>query len=288
MTENDYFKIIEDAIKKIESINFDNSWSYEQILHAIIKIPYFPLIRYKEPKGNRIFRSRINKGEKLYELVSKISLPKEKHVTNYARANKPRQPLFYGSENRPTSYLEFALDLADKTPFGENVLITVGAWELTRDLELGLVFDPSSPRENEYNIYHGKGYDAFIDQAPKELIKGSQLFFEFIAKKFSEPVVEDHQTYLITCAYSNIVFAYGQCDGIIYPSVTGGGDAFNVALKKDVIKNGGLELKRVHVDEFIARKQSNGKHEFINTASMDAMEIENGIIKWGTTWQKHF
>lgn len=285
MPELEYIKHIENLIKEIESINFENNWSYEQVIHSILKIPKLPIILFKKPKGDLIFRSRINKGIDLFEHVSEISIPKECYVTNYARANKPGQSLFYGSENRPTSYLEFALHLAEITPFGKEVLITVGVWELKRDLTLVLVFDPSLPRNNVFNKYHGEGLDEFLTKTPEKFKKGTIRFFEFISKKYAKQVSNNYHNFFITCAYSNIVFAYEQCDGIIYPSVPRGGDAFNVVLKKNVVSEEVLELKAVRTDKFIALEQPNGKHDFVNTASIDASKIKNDNIEWNSNWQ---
>ncbi len=287
MNESEYLGHIESSIKEIESINFKNNWAYEQIIHSILKIQKLPIILFTEPKGNFIFRSRINNGATQFESISEISIPDEKYVNNFARANKPRQSLFYGSENRPTSYLEFAMHLAETTPFNEEVSITVGAWELQRNMTFVLVFNPKSSRDNDYNKYHGEAFDDFIGKTPEELRKGTIRFFEFIGQKYAELAENNLNNYLITCAYSNIVYAYDQCDGIMYPSVPRAGDAFNVVIKKNTIEEGALSLKTARMDKFIARKQDNGKHDFLNNASMDASRINSKTIEWNNGWQ-HF
>jgi len=287
MKETEYLELIEDSIREIESINFNNNWAYEQIIHSILKIQKLPIILYKVPKGNLIYRSRKNDGIIPFGSISEISIPNERFVKNYARANKPRQSLFYGSENRPTSYLEFAMHLAKTTPFDEEVAITIGAWELQKDLTFMLVFNPNLISENEYNKYHGEVFDEFISNPPVELRKGTVRFFEFIGQKYAEQAEYNLDNYLITCAYSNILFAHDQCDGIMYPSVPRGGDAFNVVIKKNAIEEGALSLKLVRMDKFIARKQDNGKHDFLNNASMDASKINSEIIEWNNGWQ-HF
>jgi len=269
MTEQAYIKHIENSIEEIKSIDFKNSWAYEQVIHSILKIQKLPIILFNYPKNSMIFRSRINEGLNVYEKISDISAPDSKFVNNYARANKPKQTLFYGSENRPTSYLEFVEQLAEVTPIGNEVLITIGGWELQKDLTFVLVYNPSDKRNNEYNQYHRKAFDNFIEQTPIELRKGTVKFFEFIGKEFSKPVKTNLDTYLITCAYSNIIFSYEQCDGIMYPSVPSGGIGFNVAIKENIIKNDFIQLKVAKTDKFIAASQENGKHNFLNNASID-------------------
>jgi len=286
MTEAEYLKHIEDSINEIESIDFRNNWSYEKVIHSILKIQKLPIILFNEPKGNFIFRSRINDGVKPFVYVSKISIPDEKFVQNYARANKPKQSLFYGSENRITSYMEFAMYLAECTPFNEEVSITIGIWEIQRDLTFALVFNPEISRDTKYNKYHGEAFDDFIRKTPEELRKGTLKFFKFIGEKYAELADKNTNNYLITCAYSNIIFAYEQCEGIMYPSVPSGGDAFNVVIKKNAINEDVLKLKEVKMDKFIAREQPNGKHDFVNNASMDASNIANDKIEWNSSWQQ--
>ena len=196
MNEAEYLGHIENSIREIESINFENNWAYEQVIHSMLKIQKLPIILFTEPKGNSIFRSRINNGVIPFETISEISIPNEKYVNDFARANRPRQSLFYGSENRPTSYMEFAMHLAETTPFNEEVSITVGAWELQRDLTFVLVFNPTLPRDNEYNKYHGEAFDDFISKTPEELRKGTIRFFEFIGQKYAELAVRSlHNAY---------------------------------------------------------------------------------------------
>ncbi len=286
MTEQEYLKHIKSSIAEIKSIDFRKNWAYEKVVHAILKIQKLPIILFIYPKENLIFRSRINNGAVLFDSKSKISAPKEEFVQNYARANKPKQTLFYGSENRPTSYLEFAQHLVNKTSFGDEILITIGSWRLKRDLTLILIFNPSAPRTTAYNKYHGKPFDQFINQIPVELRKGTIRFFEFIGNEYSKQTNGDNSTYLITCAYSNIVFAYEKSDGIIYPSVSSGGDGFNFALKKEISSENHICLEMAKVDKFVTKRQKNGKHSFDNIASMDASKLLYDTIEWNNSWQQ--
>jgi hypothetical protein len=287
MTEAEYLNHIEGTIAEINAVNFNNTWAYEKIIHAILKIQKLPIILFILPKGSYIYRSRINTNSILFEKVSDISAPEDRFVIDYARANKPRQVLFYGSETRPTSYLEFASKLAETTPFGHEVLITVGAWELQKDIQLVLVYNPNAQRDNKYNQFHGAAFDEFIQKTPEALRKGTTKFFEFIGNKYGEQVKDGSKSYLITCAYSNIVFAYDQSDGIMYPSVPLGGDGFNVALKNNVILGKQLKLESARVDKFKAVQQENVKHEFVNIASMDSRKVDENNIEWTKEWQVH-
>lgn len=285
MTEQEYITHIEEAIRKIRAIDMKNSWAYEQVIHAILTIERLPIILYKLPVNSFIYRSRINVKTDLFTKFSEISAPEKKHVLHFGRANKPSQVLFYGSETRPVSYLEFATQLSKKVPIGEEAMITLGAWKLLKEIQLVLVFNPAIPRDNEYNKFHGEAFDDFISQTPVELRKGTIKFYEFIGQEYSKLAEDADVSYLITCAYSNIVFAYKESDGIMYPSVPLCGDGFNVALKENIHENGHLRLDSAMVDKFIAKKQENGKHKFQNNASKHAHSLTETDIEWETAWK---
>ena len=244
-----------------------------------------PIILFPYKANNLIFRSRINDKPYFHE-INEISAPKNEYVTNYARANKPRQTLFYGSENRPTSYMEFLDHLSEITDFGNDVSFTIGGWRLKKDLVLALVYNPSDKKETEYNKLYGQGFDEFVDKTAKEYRDGTLQFFEFIAEEYSKPVKYNIETYLITCAYSNLIFSYKECDGIIYPSVPSAGNGFNVVLKENVTLDNSIKLEFAGKDTFVATEQENGKHNFILTKSENAekVDLENEIIEWENGW----
>lgn len=281
MTSKEYLDHIENLIIEIRKIDFNNNWAYEQVLHSFLKIKKMPIILYQYKENNLLFRSRINNKENFQE-INEISAPNSKYVKNYARANKPRQTLFYGSENRPTSYMEFIEYLAETTDFGIEVAFTIGGWRLKRDLVLALVYNPLDERETEYNKLYGEGFDEFVEKTAKEYRDGTMLFFQFIAEEYSKPVKNNIETYLITCAYSNLIFGYEECDGIIYPSVPSAGNGFNVVLKENVILENSIELEFAGKDTFVATEQENGKHNFMNIKSTNAtgIDLAKGIIEW--------
>ncbi len=285
MTSKEYLDHIEKLIIEIRTINYNNNWAYEQVLHSFLKIKKMPIILYPYKVNNLIFRSRINDKDYFQE-INEISAPKNEYVKNYARANKPRQTLFYGSENRPTSYMEFVGQLAETTDFGEEISFTIGGWRLKKDLILALVYNPLDKRETEYNKLYGHGFDEFVEKTAKEYRDGTIRFFEFIAEEYSKPVKDNIETYLITCAYSNLIFDYEKCDGIIYPSVSSVGNGFNVVLKENVILENSIVLEFAGKDTFVATEQDNGKHNFINNKSENAekVDLKNGKIEWKNGW----
>lgn len=278
----EYLKHIEKIIKGIKRINLKNGWAYEEIILSFLKIKKFPIILIPYPKERMIFRSRINENG-FFSKIDEIAYPKEQYVSEFGRANKPRQSLFYGSDNRPTSYLEFVNKLSkEKTP-GDIFSFTIGGWEVMQTLNLALILNPFEKSPTAYYQSYGVGFNEFVFQrTPPEYQKGTIRLFNFIAEEYGQMVYNKTQEYFLTCAYSNIIFSYPECDGIIYPSVPRGGEGFNVALKKDVVDEEKLILRIAGKDTFQTSLQKNGKHSFTQIDSKNAREIDYslGMIYW--------
>lgn len=284
MTEQEYLSSIEESIATVKAIDFNSDDAYRKVLDALSSIKKLPVILYKMPKGDIIYRARINSENKLFTKVSEISAPKEKYILKYGRANQPNQVIFYGSETRPVAYLEFVTQLAETTPIGKEAIITIGAWKLLKELKLVLIFNPALTRDNYYNKYHGEAFDDFIEKLPTEFRKGTIKFFEFIGSEYARLSDNNDKTYKITCAYSNILYGHRDCDGLIYPSVQFGGKGFNVALKKNVVSEKNIQIDSVMADKFIAIQQKNGKHNFLNNASIYVREINDDVLIWEDEW----
>lgn len=280
MTEVEYLKSIERTIENINMIDFEKSWAYEKVVQYILSIEKLPIILFKYPENGLIFRSRIIINKEFFTNTGDISFPNEKYVPNFARCNRPQQSVFYGSENRPTSYMEFLEYLTINSMIGETFLFTIGGWRILKELILVLVYNPNDNNESNYNSYHREGFEDFIKQTPKEYRAGTLKFYEFIGKEFAKPVKENISSYLITTAYTNIVFSENRTNGILYPSVPSGGFGFNVALKKDWINEKNIRLENVGVDKFVLTKENDGTYNFINIDNKEAKEISNNKIIW--------
>jgi hypothetical protein len=285
MTASEYVRSIEESTAMIKAIDCDKGWSYEKILEAMMNIRKLPIILFTYPKGNLLFRSRINNGLSLYTSKTEISAPREKFVNDYSRANKPRQTLFYCSEDRLTSYAELLDHMSEISELGKEVQITIGGWRLLEDVQLVLVFNPLAPRTSRYYQFHGEAFDKVIENTPPEFKKGTIKFFEFIGAEYSKQVPDETTNYLKTCAYSNIVFGHEQCDGILYPSVPGRGEGFNIALKKEVITKNALKLEMVRTDKFLTKIQNNGKYHYVNISSINSSELKYDTIEWNSKWE---
>ena len=99
-------KIVKEVIDTLEEINPKDEFAYEEAIKSFLNLGHFPVLIDKVEKGTKIFRSRTHfNSELFFSKVSDIFLPPNLIVSSYARCNKPFQSKFYGSENRPTSYL---------------------------------------------------------------------------------------------------------------------------------------------------------------------------------------
>ena len=273
-----YIEKINKAIQIIERLDKSKGYYYEQILFELSRIEKLPIIIYRLESNELFFRTRINNGND-FEKIAELSYPDEKYVSAYARANKPLQQMFYCSENRPTSYIEL-LNNRDGN-VGDEITLTIGCWQLVEPVNVVLVFNPLKTRDNKYNQMHGQGYDSFIEQTDEEYKEGTNRLFEFIGSYFDKPANGEKQTYMLTTAYSNLVFTHDQVEGIIYPSVPFGGDGFNVAFFPKIANDNRLRLLDVMKNVMKIELTADGHFNFVEqSATKGIIDYGSGAIKW--------
>lgn len=187
--------------------------------------------------------------------------------------------MFYCSENRPTSYIELLNNREGNV--GDEITLTIGCWQLVEPIDVVLVFDPSKDRDNEYNRRHGAGYDSFIEQTQEEFREGSKRLFEFIGAYFGKQVNDDKHTYMLTTAYSNLVFTHDMVEGIIYPSVPFGGNGFNIAFFPKVMDDNRLRLLAVMKNVMRIGLTEDGHFNFVEqSATNGIIDHANRTIRW--------
>lgn len=272
---------INNLIKAINDLDSNKGYYYESVLLEFFKIKKLPLILYQQSAAHLLFRTRINKKNDPFLNISEISYPKETNVNSYGRVNKPSQSMFYCSENRPTSYLELIEYLTEKHAAGDEITLTIGAWNLVDSITVALIFNPLKPRDNPYNIEHGKAYDSLIEEIDEEFKDGYNLFFEYIGSKFDQPGKNDREAYLITAAYSNLIFAHNKMvKGLIYPSVPFCGEGFNIAFLPEVVDDNIIRL--IDVQKNVMQVElDNGNFNLVEKSiSGGSINYSTNSIKW--------
>lgn len=274
-------KIAKEVVNALEKINPEDEFAYEEAVKTFLFLGRFPVFTDKVEKGTKICRSRTHKnGEQYFNTVSDIFIPPLKFVSSYARCNKPFQSKLYGSENRPTSYIELVRSWTKDFNNNESLFVTVGQWETQRDFNLVIVTSPDANlRTSAFDKYYGSHLDEYISQSEEEERKGFIIIYRYLFCKFRKDAGDLH-TYLITSAYCNLslCLAKENADGMFYPSVIAKQDqAMNYVFNSGVVNHSNFKLLTVIRNEIIVDKnssQTNFRETGINRATSFSFAVE--------------
>lgn len=274
---------VENVIKEIESINEQDDYAYEKILLSLTKVKQLPIFIDTIGAGTKIFRTRTHSTDTRFTNVSELSYPDKKIVPKFARCNRPYQSVFYGSENRPVSYLELVEYWVETSPFGSKFYATIGCWELTQDINAVLVLNTdSSKRTTEFEKHFGDNLDKVLARQSPEIRESSSIFLNYIDSKFSKSAKNDLKTYMVTTAYTNMALLHAKetAQGIVYQSVPAAKIGINMAVQPNFADS----FKLIHVlrNGFETYENEIGKHSFIEFETIEAKQIKNdiGTIEW--------
>jgi len=224
-------------IDKLERLNpnseniYGNAW---QILRSFSPLP---LLVQQQPKDTIITRARPHKEDLYFQRIDQLIHPPREFATKFGRCNRPFQPVFYGSDTRPTAYMELIDYFAQDTEIGDEIFASMIQWSTLKALNFLVVTTPnSSKRTTIIEEKMGAPFDNFFE----ENSDGNKYFFDYMFDKFRSYAKDDIKTYAITTAYFNLAFwqALNQeykIDGIMYPSVPSMGEGVNFALFPKVI-----------------------------------------------------
>jgi hypothetical protein len=274
---------VESVIAQIEAINEGDDYAYEKILLSLTKVKKLPIFIDTFGAGTKLFRTRTHTTNTLFSNISELKNPDKTYVSKFARCNRPFQSVFYGSENRPVSYLELVEHWAETADFGSRFYASIGCWETTQDINVILVLNTdTTKRFTQFEKYHGGSLDKVLETQEPELKVSSSLFLNYLDSKFSKPAKRDLKTYMLTTAYSNLSLLHSKenAQGIAYQSVPAAKMGINIAIQSDFVD----KLKLVHVlrNGFETFKNDKGKHSFIEFESVESKQIKNdkGTIEW--------
>ena len=273
------------TIDILESIRENDDYAYERAVMAYFQLGKIPIFRKALPAGYSFFHTRTHNKEEFFYKVSDISIPPSEFVKNFARCNRPFQSTFYCSETRPTSFMELVEYWADTKEIGDQLKVTLGLWELKKNINTIIVTSPDSEkRESEFDKEHGTAFDSMLAKYNGEELESQKLFYRFLFYKFRKPAKNDIKTYVITSAYCNVAYMLtnGGADALYYPSVPFQGNGINLCINRDFFNLENLKLKSATRYEFSITENKYKKHSFKETDKIESKEIDfkNNLIIW--------
>jgi len=291
------------AFKKLIEFSKDlENVEYDKIKNIISKsIRQVPIATAFLRKGWYVDRVRMNKGDELFRKEDDISYIKDQFVmdnylTNFGRANKPHEVMFYGavksseiSQPRATAIMETCPLLKDRDSVNvEGELLTVSRWRVLEDILLAeIVFDDEAIAKNPDTRQAFNHHMEQIADHPLRELGLRQI--QFFSREFAK-LVDKHWDYKISVAYTDLILndkkpsANGfPIEGIAYPSVPSGYKGQNVVLRPDVVDR---KLKLELVSTQMAHK--NKLHFFVNNHKfVDDFGYKNSDFKWADTDPKY-
>lgn len=93
-------------INNVSKISLKSEMAYDDLYNLFTQGFNMPIIFVPLKKESFCYRSRNNHNEEDYESFSDLSYPDKKFILKYSRANKPRQQVFYCSDNFKTTLSE--------------------------------------------------------------------------------------------------------------------------------------------------------------------------------------
>jgi hypothetical protein len=278
---NDHLSFVGDTIKALNCFIFGcDNLSDEAIgVHLDNLIQYRVVLDIPIPIGTLFVRavrfSQPNIYPK-YDDVSRISyIPNDKlHLAQLGRFNTNNQSMYYGciSQNIKNSNIAFA-EIDAKVAEHINILATRATEEIfVRYIGLFDYYKSGNKPPIPVHDVFEEIYNYYQETHEEELLSAMDLcdaFFRDVStKKGSERV------YKITLQLSNLLLEGESTDGIIYPSVEGGGSP-NV-----VIKPTSIDKKAKHEEAHIVLIEQNYGYGHYGVIKFDDGLINNNMIHW--------
>ncbi|MEX0997802.1 MAG: hypothetical protein WDZ45_12190 [Flavobacteriaceae bacterium] len=268
-----------DRLEKIE---------YEDIRNLIKEsLRYIPITTAKLHKNAAIDRVRINRATPFFKKANDLTYIKDENIikkvlTEFGRANKPFEPLFYGAlesslirQNRLTAILETS-DLIHDTEASnlEGELVTLSRWILKEELIIAeIVFSDEALKVNPDTLTSFKNQFNQIKDHPLREIGLRQL--QFFSNEFARKT-NSHHDYKISVAYSDLLMNDYGIAGITYPSVKSGYQGQNLVLRTDIVDEY-LELFAVSTHRIHKNKMESSINNYFHTQDFGK---DNADFKW--------
>lgn len=234
------------AIQHIESLDLANTSDntlIELFRNTIRIIPYTSAF---VPIDSLLYRARINENDKPFEEVGQISMKKKEAITEYGRANRPKEQVFYAGVNCQLAIKEITNKLSLDELKGKTA--TVGVWRVKNKIHVSNIIYSRKLHDIRKDIN-----DAYLDNQKilkinndLNTIDSSNLVTQFFSDHFTNENIKTQYDYKISALYTSllksmnflIVDKYGdeRFEGINYPSVAMKFKGDNVAIFGETIK----------------------------------------------------
>jgi len=245
---------------------------YEEVLRVMRAIRRIPLPIARLQAHTAIDRVRKNNGADLFtDVHNQLSYIKDPNVlailTDFGRANKPHQALFYGSVDstivgtpRLTALAETSSLFQD--PAGINLqgeVYTISRWRNTQDLFLAeIVFSQDAIIVNPDIRRAFERQQQFAAASGEPDIDLYNEFLVFVSDQFARPKATHHD-YKISTAYTELALQSPDIQGIAFPSVQtsyyGQNVVFPPAIVDQYLRVDILSVQRFH---------KNGQRMYLN------------------------
>lgn len=258
-------------------------------IRTLIKesIQQIPITTAKLHKNAPIDRVRLNKGKHFFTNQNDLTYIKdkdiiEKYLTEFGRANKPHQPLFYGAlesslikHNRLTAIAETSELLRDTESIClEGQLVTLSRWITNEELIIAeIVFSDDALKSSPDTQKSFQNQFEQIKNHPLREIGLRQL--QFFSNEFSRKT-KSHHDYKISVAYSDLIMNDLGLAGITYPSVQSGYQGQNIVLRTDIVDKH-LELYAVSTHRLHKNKMQSLISNYFHTQDFGE---DNSDFKW--------
>lgn len=215
-------------------------------------------------KGETIYRARILDEKPMH--VSDLSYPPKHAISEFGRANRPHNPIFYASSGGAAAVFEINPDPGDR--------VAILKWRINEQIilsKIGYSDDVLSRLKSSRDIE-----DIPEGLSPESESAGNSIIRDYLARIFTRRVPEDEKhRKKLTAAISEMYLKADEIDGILYPSVEMWGNEDNLAIKTQAVDQ---KLEPISA-EFIEIQKRGEKG--IETDTLDtSTTIEEGEIQW--------
>lgn len=245
-----------EALQRLQEISLqlhevDYNYIMELLKKSVRKIP-IPLAKLHQYAT--VDRARKNIGNNLFTSADQLTYIKDQNVidnylTEFGRANKPHEPMFYGAikssvldKPRATAIAETSKLFQD--PEGHNLegeLYTISRWENKSEIiVVEVVFAAEAIKINPDIKKAFEKQTEFAREAGADDLEFYTDFLIFISEQFARKT-KSHNDYKIAAAYTELVLQHPDVRGVMFPSVQTGYMGVNIVFPPNVVDDN-LEL----------------------------------------------